>query len=172
MDTAIFREANIEDISKIVELVNLSYRSKEFQGWTSEADIVEGDRIHYDQVKHLINDGSTLFVMFKNKELIGCVHVQKQVECCYIGMLTIHPKVQNMGMGKDILKLVEEYSIKNYSINIFKMSVLSVRKELIHFYERRGYKLTGESEPYPFQANVGTPLSSAIHVLHLKKISM
>ena len=74
-----------------------------------------------------------------------------------------------MGIGKKILKLAEEHSIKNYAINLFEMSVLSVRKELINFYERRRYKLTGESEPYPMNANVGKPLSSDIQVLHLIK---
>ncbi|MDH1802462.1 MULTISPECIES: GNAT family N-acetyltransferase [Acinetobacter] len=169
MDLTNFREANFKDIPQIVDLVNISYRSKEFKGWTSEVDIVDGNRINSEQVKELFKDESKLFVMFENQELIGCVHIQKQDNSCYIGMLTTHPKVQNLGIGKKILKLAEDHSIKNYAINLFEMSVLSVRKELINFYERRGYKLTGESEPYPINANVGTPLASDIQVLHLVK---
>ncbi len=169
METTTFREAKIEDIPQIVDLVNISYRSKEFKGWTSEADIVKGDRINNAQVQELFQNDSKVFVMFKDEELIGCVHVHKQNDSCYIGMLTTHPNVQNMGIGKEILKLAEEHSIKNYSINCFEMSVLSVREELINFYERRGYKRTGDNEPYPVNANVGTPLSSEIQVLHLVK---
>lgn len=167
--TTYFREAKIADIPQIVDLVNISYRSNEFRGWTSEVDIVDGNRINHDQVKALFKDNSKLFVMFQNEILIACVHVQKQNDACYIGLLTTHPKMQNMGIGKNILQFAEEHSIKNYSINFFEISVLSVRKELINFYERRGYKLTGESEPYPVNANVGTPLSSDIQVLHLVK---
>lgn len=40
-----FRIATHADIQQIVDLVNFSYRSHEFQGWTSEANIVAGDRI-------------------------------------------------------------------------------------------------------------------------------
>jgi ribosomal protein S18 acetylase RimI-like enzyme len=169
VESITFREANIKDIPQIVDLVNISYRSKDLKGWTSEVDIVDGDRINPEQVKELFKEDSKLLVMFDNHELIGCVHIQKNYSSCYIGMLTTHPKVQNIGFGKRLLTLAEEYSIENYSVNFFKMSVLSVRKELINFYERRGYKLTGDSEPYPVDANVGTPLSLGIQVLHLKK---
>ena len=46
MDLTNFREANFKDIPQIVDLVNISYRSKEFKGWTSEVDIVDGNRIN------------------------------------------------------------------------------------------------------------------------------
>ena len=90
MDLTNFREANFKDIPQIVDLVNISYRSKEFKGWTSEVDIVDGNRINSEQVKELFKDESKLFVMFENQELIGCVHIQKQDNSCYIGMLTTH----------------------------------------------------------------------------------
>ena len=109
MDLTNFREANFKDIPQIVDLVNISYRSKEFKGWTSEVDIVDGNRINSEQVKELFKDESKLFVMFENQELIGCVHIQKQDNSCYIGMLTTHPKVQNLGIGKKILKLAEDH---------------------------------------------------------------
>ncbi|WEV48502.1 GNAT family N-acetyltransferase [Acinetobacter sp. ESL0695] len=169
MDLINFREANFKDIHQIVDLVNISYRSKDLQGWTSEANIIDGNRINYEQLKKLFKEDSKLFVMFSSQELIGCVHIKKKYNSCYIGMLTSHPKFQNMGIGKKILKLAEEFSIKNYSINTFEISVLSLRKELIHFYERRGYKLTGERDPYPIDADVGNPLSLDIEVLHLRK---
>lgn len=169
METLNFREAEIEDLPQIVDLVNIAYRSTELKGWTSEADLVEGNRTDHQQVKQLIQDNSKLFVMFKAEKLIGCVHIHQKNASCYIGMLTTHPTVQNRHIGKTILELAEQYAIKNYAASIFEMSVLSIRKDLIGFYERRGYKLTGESEPYPVDANVGIPLVADIQVLHLRK---
>ena len=169
METLSFREADIADIPQIVALVNISYRSKELKGWTSEADLVEGNRTDHQQVRQLLLDNSKVLVMFKAEELIGCVHVHKKNATCYIGMLTTHPAVQNRGLGKTILELTEQYSIKNYAVSIFEMSVLSIRKDLIGFYIRRGYKLTGESEPYPVNAHVGIPLVADVQLLHLRK---
>lgn len=46
-------EAELHHIPEIVELVNLSYRSKELRGWTSEAQVVSGDRISAELLQDL-----------------------------------------------------------------------------------------------------------------------
>ena len=39
-----------------------------------------------------------------------------------------------------------------------RMTVISKRAELIAFYERRGYRRTGETEPFPYgQERFGVP---------------
>ena len=45
----------------------------------------------------------------------------------------------NQKIGKQLLQAVEYYLIEKYSVHCFKMSVLSARKELLAFYQRRGY---------------------------------
>lgn len=162
-------EATTNDIQKIVDLVNTAYRSKEIQGWTSESDLVLGDRINSQQVQQLICQDAKLFLLFDAAELIGCVHLHIQQQSCYIGMLTTHPKTQNRGLGKQILEFAESFSKHQFATQTFKMSVLSNRPELIAFYQRRGYQLTGYSEPYPINANVGIPLDQNIAILHLEK---
>ena len=46
--------------------------------------------------------------------------------------------------------------------------VLDVRSELIAYYQRRGYQITGHTEPYPVNANVGQPLVP-IQLIEMKK---
>ena len=46
--------------------------------------------------------------------------------------------------------------------------VLHVRSELIAYYQRRGYQITGHTEPYPVNANVGQPLVP-IQLIEMKK---
>ena len=164
------RQVDRKDIPHIVELVNLAYRSQEYRGWTSEADIVKGNRTTNEQINALLDkQNSHLLLMQHHERLIGCVHLQKHGQSCDIGMLTIHPQWQDMGMGKVLLKRAEEFAIKQFEIQFLEMSVLSVREELLQFYQRRGYHLTGRSETYPYEANVGTPLQSNIQVLKLLK---
>lgn len=162
-------EATQNDITSIVDLVNIAYRAKDTQGWTSESAIVAGDRINAAQVQQLLIDDSKVFLMFEDAVLIGCVHIQIQKNSCYIGMLTTHPQVQNQGIGKKILQFAESFAIQNHAIDTLNMSVLSSRTELITFYERRGYQLTGETTAYPIDANVGQPLVKDLVLLHLEK---
>lgn len=160
-----FRMALLDDGQDIVDLVNLSYRSKAFNGWTSESDLVAGDRINLQQVKDLIKEeNSFLFLAFYDDVFIGCVYLQLRDDIACIGMLTTHPKFQNIGIGKELLAFAETYATQKYSIRVFEISVLSVRTELIQFYQRRGYEFFGKEALYPIHANVGRPLSSDLKV--------
>ncbi|MHA3103975.1 GNAT family N-acetyltransferase [Acinetobacter sp. ANC 3791] len=163
-------EATQQHIPDIVELVNLSYRSQDLRGWTSEADVIEGDRISAQQLQDLFITDSKILLWFDAAALIACVHVQKHKDQAYIGMLTTHPHWQNQGLGKQVLQFAEDFAQANFAVTGFKMSVLSCRTELIEFYLRRGYVLTGETEDYPIDANVGQPLFEDIRLLHLKKL--
>ena len=171
MDTYQFRKTTSTDLPSILELVNIAYRSKTLRGWTSEADLIIGQRIDINQLKALITEHSELFVMQFNDHLIGCVHLELYSAYCYIGMLTTHPNFQNKGIGKQLLQHAEKYAISHYSLNEFRISVLSAREELIQFYQRRGYQLTDEQTPYPIHANVGTPQIKDLCVIHLIKRS-
>lgn len=50
------------------------------------------------------------------------------------------------------------------------MTVVNVRDTLIAWYVRRGYRLTGEREPFPYGDNrFGTPLRQDLHFEVLEK---
>jgi len=162
-------EATTNDIKNIVDLVNIAYRSKTLQGWTSESDIIVGNRINAEQVQQLFTEYSKIFLLYEQQTLIGCVNIQQRDHACYIGMLTTHPAAQNKGIGTQLLQFAEQFAIQNNKITTFKMSVLSPRTELIEYYQRRGYQLTGEIDAYPIDANVGQPLRDDLQLLYLQK---
>ncbi len=59
-----FREATINDIDKIVALVNVAYRGE--KGWTTENALVDGDRTTSAEVLgYIINPKSHLFILAK-----------------------------------------------------------------------------------------------------------
>ncbi|QFY78931.1 N-acetyltransferase [Alcaligenes faecalis] len=113
---------------------------------------------------------SQVLVAVRNDEIVTCVQVTYDKSDCWIGMLATLPTEQNSGMGKKMLLAAETYAIKNFAPARLMMSVLSSRPELLSLYQRRGYKLTGNTTNYPLNAGVGTPLLNDLLVLELSKM--
>ncbi|MBV9988450.1 MAG: GNAT family N-acetyltransferase, partial [Chitinophagaceae bacterium] len=74
----------------------------------------------------------------------------------YLGMLTVSPALQAKGIGKQLLKAAETYA-EAHGCTAITMTVISVRHELIAWYERHGYRFTGERKPFPADAAFGLP---------------
>jgi ribosomal protein S18 acetylase RimI-like enzyme len=164
------RVASEADATEIAALVNRAYRpSPHDVGWTHEAGLVAGERTNTEQVLSLFHEKSTILLLCLGPEIAACVHVQGGRSSAYIGMLATNPAMQAQGLGKQMLLHAEEYAIEHFEASLLKMSVLSSRPELLAFYERRGYALTGQVEEYPLSAGVGQPLVAGMQVLSLAK---
>jgi len=163
-----FKQANINDAEEIDMLINLAYRGKE--GWTKETDIVEGKRSNIKDVHYLIkNQNSHMLIARNHGDLIACICIEEKENKAYIGSFAVSPAQQNIGIGKQVLELAENYASNNLGITEFVMVVISQRKELIEFYERRGYIRTGEIEEYPVHLNVGMPSVKGLTIEYLTK---
>ncbi|MDO9236325.1 MAG: GNAT family N-acetyltransferase [Aquabacterium sp.] len=164
------KEATHSDAEQIAQLVNKAYRPEPSErGWTHESELVAGRRINTEQVASLMSKKGSVLVAYEGNELLGCVHIERAHPYCHIGMLATIPSLQNKGLGKKLLAAAENLAISRYGAQGFKMSVLSSRPELLAYYERRGYRLTGSTQPYPAEAGVGQPLNANLHVLELIK---
>lgn len=66
-----FRLATPADAESLVLLIRSAYRGESSrQGWTSEADLVEGDRINAEQVLARIEEPNSVMLVFdEGKEL-------------------------------------------------------------------------------------------------------
>jgi len=165
-----FRPAAHTDIPAIVALVNRAYRDTSVRGWTSECDIVKGDRTHAGEIESLLNKpDSVLLVVLMDKQLSGCVHLQSHGDEVYLGMLTIEPQLQNAGLGKLLLREAERFAQEQMGGESIAMIVVGQRTELIDFYLRRGYRRIGEVSPYPVDRNVGTPKVDGLFMEKLVK---
>ena len=67
----------------------------------------------------------------------------------YLGLLTVRPDQQARGLGKSILAAAENF-VREHGGSHIRMAVLYVRESLIAWYQRRGYSLTGETEPWHY----------------------
>jgi len=149
--------AGANDIPALVQLINSAYRGDSSKkGWTTEADLLDGARTDKINLADLIADAKGVIVkcVDETEQIIGCVNLQKHGEKLYLGMLTVSPKLQGAGIGKRLLGEAITYAKKNDCSSIY-MTVISVRHELIAWYERHGYKKTGEMKPFPIGEKFG-----------------
>ena len=137
-------KASIHDVAELNVLVNAAYRGETAKGgWTHESDLIDGSRIDENELKRLIRAENNVVLKYVRKgKIIGCVLLERNTDSIYLGMLTVKPLLQSTGIGKKLLAASEEYSRSKGCGNI-KMTVISIRKELIEFYKRFGYEDTG-----------------------------
>lgn len=131
-ESVFLRQADIEDIDALEQLLNRCYRQTE--GWTNEADLVGGIRITQDELASTIaNPKHYLFVYPKTitgerdgeetGELLGCIGVDMKINAgsnqssynksAYIGMFAVHPELQGQGVGNVILQAAETFAARH-----------------------------------------------------------
>lgn len=159
MEKAIITPAVPADISSLNKLVNSAYRGESAtKGWTHEAHLIEGNvRTDESTLLELITKpGSVILKYMDSGEILGSVHLENKGDKLYLGMLTVSPEAQAGGIGRKLLRAAEEHARKE-GLDAITMTVISVRKELIDWYERNGYHSTGEHQPFPDDPRFGTP---------------
>jgi len=120
-------------------------------GWTTEADLLDGQRTDADAVADLIRSADSRIVLAEGPDgLLGSVLLTDEGEDAYIGMFAVRPGGQGRGVGSALLGEVERISRDELGRSFARMTVLVQRAELIAWYERRGYRRTGEREPFPY----------------------
>ncbi len=162
-----------QNADEVVALVNSAYRGEgSKKGWTTEADLIEGTlRIDKDSLyKMLDRPGSVVLTCKDADTVVGCVYLKKDDEGLYLGMLSVSPSMQGSGTGKKLLQAAEEHAIETGAKYIV-MSVIDLRHELIAWYERHGYKRTGETKPFPADDKFGKPRLPMCFVILKKMIN-
>ena len=144
-------KATRTDAAALASLVNSAYRGESSKkGWTTEAGLLDGMRTDEAALKELLAQPDTCILKSVDTAgaLNGCVCLEKQSGKLYLGMLTVAPGLQNSGIGKQLLHAAESYAQEQHCSTI-EMTVISVRQELISWYERHGYMQTGATKPFP-----------------------
>ena len=155
-----FRNATAADVHVIVSLVESAYRGDvSRQGWTTEADFLDGQRTDAAGVAEIIaKPGSRVLLGERAGELLACCHLEKQGDACYFGMFSVLPTLQGGGVGRQMLAEAESLARNEWKCTKMEMTVISIRDELVAWYERRGYRRTGKYKPFPYgDARFGIP---------------
>ena len=164
--------ATPDDIPALERLLNTAYRGEASKnGWTTEADLLEGDlRTDAATLHQIMHTEGAVLLKYTNEDndIEGCVFLQKNKDRLYLGMLSVSPWVQSKGIGKELMATAENYA-KAQSCSCIFMKVISVRHELIAWYERKGYCKTGKTEAFPTDNKFGIP-TQPLEFIILEKI--
>jgi len=167
-----FRIAEKSDLERIVTLVNSAYRGETSRaGWTTEADLLGGQRTDAAEVGEFLAAQDSIILLCLNRhKIIGTVHLQHGKHVAYMGMLVIQPDLQGKGIGKKFMRAAEDTAIKMWGVEKMLMYVITLRHELIAFYERRGYHRTGKVKAFPDEVRFGIPKVAGLQIELLEKM--
>ncbi|HET6768982.1 MAG TPA: GNAT family N-acetyltransferase [Chitinophagaceae bacterium] len=164
-----FAERN--DVSSLVTLMDSAYRGEgSKQGWTSEADLFIGNkRTDEATVAELIAKPGSVFLKYitENSIIEGCVYLHKKESKLYLGMFSVTPSAQGKGIGKKLLAAADEYAKQQDCTSIY-MTVITLREDLIAWYEKNGYQKTDRVLPFPVDERYGIP-TRPLEVIVLEK---
>ncbi len=155
------RPATAADVPAIVALINRAYRGDTARaGWTHEADYLSGPRLDVTEVDAIVADPAGVMLLAENDSgLVACIQVRDAGGgTAYLGLLAVEPSTQARGLGRVMLAAAEDHA-RTIGATRIEMTVVNRRTELIGYYERRGYKRTGEVRPFPPELIEAVPLT-------------
>ncbi|MBS0382425.1 MAG: GNAT family N-acetyltransferase [Proteobacteria bacterium] len=151
-----FRAATPDDVDAVVALTESAYRGDASRvGWTTEADLLDGQRTDAREVAELIARDDVRLLLAERDGLLLASCVLERLSGAYtgegyFGMFSVRPDAQGNGTGRALLAEAERVARDDWHCRALRMSVIDVRAELIAWYERRGYRRTGEYKPFPY----------------------
>lgn len=161
--TPTIRAAGMEDIEAIHAVVERAYRGDSARrGWTHEADLLSGARTDRVTLTAILADpAQRLLMLLDDRTVIGCINVARLTdETAYLGLLCIDPPRQADGLGRMLIAAAEDTARDIFGCTRIEMTVITLRPELIAYYERRGYVSTGETRAFPVP--VDPPLTMTV----------
>ena len=168
-----FREATLEDVDEVVELVQSAYRGPvSRRGWTTEADLLEGQRIDAEMLTEVLGrPDSQVLVVERDGSLLACCELERPGGggAAHLGMFAVDPARQGGGVGRAVLEHAEQVA-RRWGATAIELSVIDARAELIAWYERNGYRRTGRFEDFPYDdERFGRPLRDDLRFAVLAK---
>ncbi|MCC3159173.1 GNAT family N-acetyltransferase [Hymenobacter sp. 15J16-1T3B] len=154
------RPATAADLPAVVALINQAYRGEGGPvGWTAEGHLLGGPRTNVAELtdllsRHAAAHAAVLLAHDETGHLVGSVFVHPQPDALYLGLLGVAPAQQGRHVGRQLLQAAEAYG-RQHRRPVVRMTVLDARPELLAWYLRRGYQLTGRTEQLPLDGAHG-----------------
>lgn len=171
-----FHKAELSDAQDVAALINSAYRGESSRaGWTTEADILDGLRTTTQEVASIIQrEDAFILVGVLRDEIVATVCCERQDaygrNIAHFGMIAVKPTLQNKGHGTTMLQAAEAMTLREWRVVGFHMAVITLREELIAFYERLGYLRSGEFKKFPENSVLWQPKVPDLTLEYLVKI--
>jgi GNAT superfamily N-acetyltransferase len=169
-----YRKAVAADAPLVHPLIMAAYRNKgpnampadEYPGWTTEAHLINDDRISLAGIVDKINcpDGGGLFMALdESGELVACFELvpppsspgddeddEGRERMAYFGLFAVEPRRQGGGLGGAVLAWAEEFVRREWDVTKMELQVIGLRDDMIAWYGRKGYARTGHRREFPY----------------------
>jgi len=161
------------DIDAAAALINEAYRGGE--GWTNETDYLLGERTSAATLRADLKANPEALVLILRETadgpMLGCLWLEpKDSQAWGLGLLTVRPDQQDRQVGRTLLAHAESF-VRNRGASRLRITVVNVRDTLIAWYERRGFRQTGDIEPFPYEdQRFGEPLRRDLAFVVLEKV--
>lgn len=167
---AVIRVATPADVAAVVALVERAYRGDASRaGWTTEADLLDGQRTDPEDVARAVATGGLLLAE-RAGALVGSVLLTPDDDAVLLGMFAIEPSAQGGGLGRFVLDAAERWMHERLGASRGRMTVLWQREELLAWYARRGWLPTGQRKPFPYgNPRFGLPRRGDLEFVVLEK---
>ena len=149
------RQADINDVPALTELINRAYQV--------EAFFVDGARTTAREIRELTEQGQFLVLDDAEGGLVAAVQLDASGDHGYIGMLSVDPDRQGLGLGKRMVAVAEAMCSAMGCVSM-TLRVVNIREDLAPWYRRLGYAETGTS-PFAHRS-----LKQPAHFIEMHKI--
>jgi ribosomal protein S18 acetylase RimI-like enzyme len=118
--------------------------------------MLDGQRVDLAGVGEIVSKRGSRVLLAESagddaaKGLLACCHLERKGDACHFGMFSVKPTQQGGGIGKLMMSAAERIAREDWNCARMEMTVISIRDELIAWYERRGYRRTGRFRPFPY----------------------
>ncbi len=136
----ITRYAIDSDNLELVRIINQAYRVEDF--------FVNGNRTNPDDIRRRLALPDSCFVVVEdeqNRVLAGAVWVDLHGTRGHFGMLSVDPAYQGTGLGRLLIKAVEDHC-RSAGCTDLDLEVVNLRLELPGYYEKFGFSPCGTTE--------------------------
>jgi len=150
--SASIRTVRPTELAALHAVIERAYRGNSARaGWTHEADLLQGPRTSLDVLEGIVGDPAhRLLGAWRGDRVIGCVAIaDRGGGLAFLGQLCVEPRLQAGGIGRALISAAERAAARCFGASRIEMTVIDSRAELIAYYVRRGYAVTGERRDFP-----------------------
>lgn len=140
------RFAKLADSAAVTDVINAAFSVERF--------FVQGDRITVSAVESLMERGGFL-VAEADGAMVGCVYLEPNGERAYLGLLSVDPSRQKLGLGRRLMEEAENQA-RSDGCKFVDLKIVNVRTELPRFYHNMGYEETG-TQAFPEEVSTSMP---------------
>jgi len=134
------RVATAADVDRLIPVVNSAFAIETF---------IDGARTNEQQMAEMMQKGAFLLMEDDARLVLASVFVELRGNRGYFGMLAVDPSRQGRGLGRAMVEAAESHC-RRRGCQRMEISVLSLRPELVPFYNNLGYVETARE---PFHAS-------------------